>query len=70
MEELKERILKLLRAVPNGVLYSTSDWSRILSEGKREIRKALDKLETEGRIEIQPSGRPDKPLYKLREGRG
>lgn len=66
MEELKGKILKVLHAIPKGVLYSTTDWHRLLSEDKREIRHALDELEAEGKIEIQKSGRSDKPLYKLR----
>ena len=66
MEETKGRILKVLTALPNGVLYSTTDWHRLLGEDKREIRQALDQLEAEGKIEIQKSGRSDKPLYKLR----
>ncbi|HZG64126.1 MAG TPA: hypothetical protein VEY13_11550 [Rubrobacteraceae bacterium] len=65
MEETKGRILKVLTALPNGVLYSTTDWHRLLGEDKREIRQALDQLEAEGKIEIQKSGRSDKPLYKL-----
>ncbi len=65
MEETKARILKVLTALPNGVLYSTTDWHRLLGEDKREIRHALDQLEAEGKIEIQKSGRSDKPLYKL-----
>ncbi len=67
MEETKAKILKVLHAIPNGVLYSTTDWHRILGEDKREIRHALDELEAEGKIEIQKSGRSDKPLYKLKE---
>ncbi len=67
MEETKTRILKVLTALSNGVLYSTTDWHRLLGEDKREIRHALDELEAEGKIEIQKSGRSDKPLYKLRE---
>lgn len=66
MQEVKEKILKVLNAIPNGVLYSTTDWHRLLGEDKREIRHALDKLEAEGKIEIEKSGRSDKPLYKLR----
>ena len=65
MEETKARILKVLTALPNGVLYSTTDWHRLLGDDKREIRHALDELEAEGKIEIQKSGRSDKPLYKL-----
>ncbi len=65
MEETKTRILKVLTALPNGVLYSTTDWHRLLGEDKREIRHALDELEAEGKIEIHKSGRSDKPLYKL-----
>ena len=67
MDETKAKILKVLDAIPNGVLYSTTDWHRLLDEDKREIRHALDELEAEGKIEIQKSGRSDKPLYKLRE---
>jgi len=65
VEETKGRILKVLTALPNGVLYSTTDWHRLLGEDKREIRQALDQLEAEGKIEIHKSGRSDKPLYKL-----
>ena len=67
VEEAKARILKVLDAIPNGVLYSTTDWHRILGADKREIRHALDELEAEGEIKIQKSGRSDKPFYKLRE---
>lgn len=69
MEETKEKILKVLTAIPQGVLYSTADWHRILGADKREIRQALDGLEAEGKIEIVRSeeGRPDKPLYRLKE---
>ncbi len=67
MEELKAKILKVLQAIPKGVLYSTTDWHRLLGDDKREIRHALDELEAEGKIEIEKSGRSDKPLYKLRE---
>ena len=67
MEEIKAKILQVLSAIPKGVLYSTTDWHRLLSEDKREIRHALDELEALGKIEIQKSGRSDKPLYKLRE---
>ena len=68
MEETREKILKVLTAIPQGVLYSTTDWHRILGDDKREIRHALDELEVEGRIEVVKSaaGRSDKPLYKLR----
>lgn len=66
MDETKAKILKVLGAIPNGVLYSTTDWHRLLGEDKREIRHALDGLEAEGKIEIQKSGRSDKPLYKLK----
>ena len=67
--ETREKILKVLTAIPQGVLYSTTDWHRILGEDKREIRKALDELESEDRIEVVRSaeGRPDKPLYRLKE---
>jgi predicted ArsR family transcriptional regulator len=68
VEETKDRILKVLAAIPQGVLYSTTDWNRILGADKREIRHALDELESEGRIEVVKSeaGRSDKPLYKLK----
>ena len=68
MEETREKILKVLTAIPQGVLYSTTDWHRLLDDDKREIRHALDELEVEGRIEVVKSaaGRSDKPLYKLR----
>ena len=67
MKEIKAKILKVLDAIPSGVLYSTTDWHRLLGEDKREIRHALDELEAEGKIEIQKSGRSDKPLYTLKE---
>lgn len=67
MEETKAKILKVLTAIPNGVLYSTTDWHRLLGAEKREIRHALDELEAGGKIEIHKSGRSDKPLYKLKE---
>ena len=68
MEETKDRILEVLDAIPQGVLYSTTDWHRILGADKREIRHALDELESEGRIAVVKSeaGRSDKPLYKLK----
>lgn len=68
MEETKAKIVKVLTAIPQGVLYSTTDWNRILGEDKREIRRSLDELESEGRIEVVKSeaGRSDKPLYKLK----
>ena len=67
--ETKEKILKVLTAIPQGVLYSTTDWHRILGDAKREIRHALDELKAEDRIEVVKSeeGRPDKPLYRLKE---
>lgn len=69
MEETKKKILKVLTAIPPGVRYSTADWGRILGEDKREIRKALDELESEGKIDVVRSeeGRPDKPLHRLKE---
>jgi hypothetical protein len=69
VEETREKILKVLTAIPQGVLYSTTDWHRLLDDDKREIRHALDELEAEGRIEVVKSeaGRSDKPLYKLKE---
>ena len=68
MEEIKEKLLKVLTAIPQGVLYSTTDWHRLLGDDKREIRRSLDELEAEGRIEVVRSeaGRSDKPLYKLK----
>ena len=65
-EGLKGKILEVLTAVPHGVLYSTTDWHRLLGDDKREIRHALDELEDEGKIEIEKSGRPDKPLHRLK----
>ena len=67
MDETKAKILKVLEAIPNGVLYSTTDWHRLLGEDKREIRHALDELEAQGKIEKEKSGRSDKPLYTLKE---
>ena len=69
MEETKDKILEVLAAIPQGVLYSTTDWHRLLGADKREIRHALDELESEGRIEVVKSeaGRSDKPLHKLRK---
>jgi transcription initiation factor IIE alpha subunit len=68
VEETGEKILKVLTAIPQGVLYSTTDWHRILGDDKREIRRALDELESGGRIEVVKSedGRSDKPLYRLK----
>jgi hypothetical protein len=66
VEETKAKVLAILNALPRGVLYSTADWHRLLGDDKREIRSALEELEAGGRIEILKSGRPDKPLYKLR----
>lgn len=68
MKDTKEKILEVLTSIPQGVLYSTTDWHRLLGEDKREIRHALDELESEGRIEVVKSeaGRSDKPLYKLK----
>ncbi len=67
MDETKAKILKVLEAISNGVLYSTTDWHRLLGEDKRKIRHALDELEAEGKIEKEKSGRSDKPLYTLKE---
>jgi hypothetical protein len=66
VEVIKAKVLKVLSAIPSGVLYSTTDWHWLLGDDKREIRTTLDELEAEGKIEIVKSGRPDKPLYKLR----
>ena len=69
MKETREKILEVLTAIPQGVLYSTTDWHRLLGDDKREIRRSLDELEAEGHIEVVKSeaGRSDKPLYKLKE---
>jgi DNA-binding transcriptional ArsR family regulator len=67
VQETKAKIIKVLGAIPKGVLYSTTDWYRILGDDKREIRHALDELEAEGKIEIEKSGRSDKPRYRLRD---
>ena len=69
-ERIEGKILKVLTAIPQGVLYSTTDWHRLLNEDKREIRHALDDLQAQGKIETvkNESGRSDKPLYKLRNG--
>ncbi|MDQ4105817.1 MAG: hypothetical protein M3157_01400 [Actinomycetota bacterium] len=71
MEETRQKVLKVLTAIPQGVLYSTTDWHRVLGDDRREIRQALDGLEAEGRIEVVRSeeGRPDKPLYRLKEAK-
>jgi hypothetical protein len=68
VKETRAKILKVLTAIPQGVLYSTTDWHRILGDDKREIRHALDELEAEGRIEVVKSeaGRSDKPLCRLK----
>jgi DNA-binding transcriptional ArsR family regulator len=66
VEETKGKVLTVLNGIPHGVLYSTTDWHRLLGEDKREIRHALNELEAEGKIEKEKSGRSDKPLYKLR----
>ena len=68
MQDTREKILEVLTAIPQGVLYSTTDWHRLLGDDKREIRHSLDELESEGRIEVVKSeaGRSDKPLYKLK----
>jgi|GEM_PF-1192030 len=68
--DVRGKILQVLRAIPKGVLYSTTDWHRITGEDKREIRRMLDDLEREGVIERLESGRPDKPLYRLKGGSG
>ncbi|MBA2344617.1 MAG: hypothetical protein H0V83_06010 [Rubrobacter sp.] len=67
--ETRQKILKVLTTIPAGVRYSTSDWGRILGDDKREIRHTLGDLEAEGTIEVvRDEGRPDKPLYRLKEG--
>lgn len=55
----------MLEAIPQGVLYSTTDWHRITGEDKHELREALAALEFEGVIERLDSGPSDKPLYRL-----
>lgn len=66
--ETRDKILEVLTTISAGVRYSTSDWGRILGDDKREIRRILGDLETEGTIEIiRDEGRPDKPLYRLKE---
>jgi hypothetical protein len=68
---VREKVLKVLHAVPPGVRYSTSDWGRILGEDRREIRRVLDQMESGGEIVVErDEGRPDKPLYKLKEANG
>ena len=65
---VREKVLKVLHAVPPGVRYSTSDWGRVLGEDRREIRRVLDELEAEREITVErDEGRPDKPLYRLEE---
>ena len=66
--EVREKILKVLTAIPQGVRYSTADWGRVTGEDKREIRRVLDELEAGGEISVErDEGRPDKPLYRLEE---
>ncbi len=66
MQEIESKILEVLTAIPPGVRYSTTDWSRILKEDKREVRETLKELESTGTIAVErDEGRPDKPLYKL-----
>jgi predicted ArsR family transcriptional regulator len=68
VQEIRQKILKVLTAIPAGVRYSTSDWGRILGEDKRGIRHSLNDLEAEGKMEVlRDEGRPDKPLYRLKE---
>lgn len=63
--EAQRKIITVLEAIPQGVLYSATDWHRITGEDKRELKNALDALESEGEIERLNSGRSDKPLYRL-----
>ena len=64
--DVEGKILQVLRTIPPGVRYSTSDWGRILNEDKREIRRTLEGLEESGTISVErDEGRPDKPLYRL-----
>lgn len=65
---VKEKILKVLGSIPQGVRYSTADWGRVLGEDRREIRKTLGEMEAGGEITVErDEGRPDKPLYRLEE---
>jgi len=65
---VREKVLKVLHAVPPGVRYSTSDWGRVLGEDRREIRRVLGEMEAGGEITVErDEGRPDKPLYRLEE---
>jgi predicted ArsR family transcriptional regulator len=65
---VREKILKVLGAIPPGVRYSTADWGRVIGEDRREIRRVLSELEAEGEITVErDEGRPDKPLYRLEE---
>jgi predicted ArsR family transcriptional regulator len=65
---VREKVLKVLHAVRPGVRYSTSDWGRILGEDRREIRRVLNEMESGGEVVVErDEGRPDKPLYKLKE---
>lgn len=66
--DTRQKVLKVLTAIPQGVRYSTTDWQRILGDDKRRIRHTLDALEAENVVEKESDeGRPDKPLYKLKE---
>lgn len=64
----QEKIIQVLTSIPQGVRYSTADWARILKEEKRPVRDALRELEAAGKIAVErDEGRPDKPLYRLKE---
>ena len=64
----EEKIIQVLTSIPPGVRYSTADWGRILNEEKRPVRDTLRELEKSGRISVErDEGRPDKPLYRLKE---
>lgn len=68
MATVREKILTVLGAIPQGVRYSTADWGRVLGEDGREVRHTLDQMKRDGEISVQrDEGRPDKPLYRLEE---
>jgi hypothetical protein len=38
VEETKARVLKVMSAIPQSILYSTTGWYRIMGDDKCEIR--------------------------------